>query len=212
MASYSLCRSRKNIMTLKIEHKGLIDYESCIADMKQLVESQPNYHSIWVLEHNPVFTIGISEKDIEEDKKKDPPFIKTDRGGKLTYHGPGQKIFYFILNLRDVPFRPTDLTKNVLQKTSDTLKGYGLENKINLEDPGIYLENKKLASVGMRIRRNYSYHGLSINFNTNLSTFNTIKPCGLEVQACNLNQYIDISIDELTSDLINAYKELVKAK
>ena len=66
-------------MTLKIEHKGLIDYESCIADMKQLVESRPNYHSIWVLEHNPVFTIGISEKGVEEDKKKDPPFIKTDR-------------------------------------------------------------------------------------------------------------------------------------
>ena len=92
------------------------------------------------------------------------------------------------------------------------MNGYGLENKINLEDPGIYLENKKLASVGMRIRRNYSYHGLSINFDTNLSTFNTIKPCGLAVQACNLNQYIDISIDELTSDLIDAYKELVKAK
>ena len=64
----------------------------------------------------------------------------------------------------------------------------------------------------MRIKRNYSYHGLSINFDTNLSTFNTIKPCGLDVEACNLNQYIDISIDELTSDLIHAYTELVQAK
>ena len=68
MAGYSLCRFRKNIMKLKIEHKGLIDYEPCIKEMKQLVESQPNYHSIWVLEHNPVFTIGISEKGIQEDK------------------------------------------------------------------------------------------------------------------------------------------------
>jgi len=199
-------------MELKVEYKGLTDYESCSAEMKQLVESQPNYHSIWVLEHNPVFTIGISEKEIEEDKKLNPPLIKTDRGGKITYHGPGQKIFYFILNLKDVPFRPTDLTKNILQKSSDTLNQYGLANKINLEDPGIYVENKKLASVGMRIKRNYSYHGLSINFDTNLSTFNTIKPCGLDVEACNLNQYIDISIDELTSDLIHAYTELVQAK
>ena len=199
-------------MELKIEHKGLIDYEPCILDMKKLVESQPSYHSIWVLEHNPVFTIGISEKAIEENKKRTPPLIKTDRGGKITYHGPGQKIFYFMLNLKDVPFRPTDLTKNVLKKTSDTLNGYGLENKIDLKDPGIYIKNKKLASVGMRIRRNYSYHGLSINFDTNLSTFNTIKPCGLDVQACNLNQYIDIGIDELTSDLIDAYKELIKVK
>tara|TARA_B100002052_G_scaffold46123_2_gene38939 strand:- start:5103 stop:5741 length:639 start_codon:yes stop_codon:yes gene_type:complete len=212
MVGYSLCRFRKNIMKLKIEHKGLVDYEPCIKEMKQLVESQPNYHSIWVLEHNPVFTIGISEKGIQEDKKLNPPLIKTDRGGKTTYHGPGQKIFYFILSLKDLPFKPTDLTKNVLQETSDTLNGYGLENEINLKDPGIYLDNKKLASVGMRIRRNYSYHGLSINFDTNLSTFNTIKPCGLDVQACNLTDYIDINIDKLTSDLIDKYKGLITKK
>ena len=212
MVGCSLCRFRKNIMKLKIEHKGLVDYEPCIKEMKQLVESQPNYHSIWVLEHNPVFTIGISEKGIQEDKKLNPPLIKTDRGGKTTYHGPGQKIFYFILSLKDLPFKPTDLTKNVLQETSDTLNGYGLENEINLKDPGIYLDNKKLASVGMRIRRNYSYHGLSINFDTNLSTFNTIKPCGLDVQACNLTDYIDINIDKLTSDLIDKYKGLITKK
>ena len=199
-------------MKLKIEHKNLVDYETCVNEMKKLVESQPDYHSIWVLEHNPVFTIGISEKGIEEDKTQNPPLIKTDRGGKITYHGPGQKIFYFILSLKDLPFKPTDLTKNILQKTSETLNSYGLENEINLKDPGIYLEKKKLASVGMRIRKNYSYHGLSINFDTNLLTFNTIKPCGLDVKACNLTDYIDISIDELTSDLIDKYKGLITKK
>ena len=130
MVRYSICRFRKNIMKLKIEHKGLVDYEPCIKEMKQLVESQPNYHSIWVLEHNPVFTIGISEKELKEDKKLNPPLIKTDRGGKITFHGPGQKIFYFIFNLKDLPFKPTDLTRNVLQETSETLNGYGLENKL----------------------------------------------------------------------------------
>tara|TARA_B100000131_G_C18075571_1_gene596213 strand:- start:27 stop:626 length:600 start_codon:yes stop_codon:yes gene_type:complete len=199
-------------MELKIEHKGLVDYESCILNMKQLVESQPSYHSIWVLEHNPVFTIGISEKEIKEDKEATPPLIKTDRGGKITYHGPGQKIFYFILNLKYLPFKPTDLTRNILQTTSETLNSYKLENIINLKDPGIYINAKKLASVGMRIRKNYSYHGLSINFDTNLSTFNTIRPCGLDVQACNLNQYIDISIDDLTYDLIEQYKKLITKK
>jgi len=199
-------------MELKIEHKGLVDYESCILNMKQLVESQPSYHSIWVLEHNPVFTIGISEKEIKEDKEATPPLIKTDRGGKITYHGPGQKIFYFILNLKYLPFKPTDLTRNILQTTSETLNSYSLENIINLKDPGIYINAKKLASVGMRIRKNYSYHGLSINFDTNLSTFNTIRPCGLDVQACNLNQYIDISIDDLTYDLIEQYKKLITKK
>ena len=199
-------------MELKIEHKGLVDYESCISNMKQLVESQPSYHSIWVLEHNPVFTIGISEKEIKEDKEATPPLIKTDRGGKITFHFPGQKIYYFILNLKYLPFKPTDLTRNILQTTSETLNSYSLENIINLKDPGIYINAKKLASVGMRIRKNYSYHGLSINFDTNLSTFNTIRPCGLDVQACNLNQYIDISIDDLTYDLIEQYKKLITKK
>ena len=199
-------------MELKIENKGLVEYEPCVADMKRLVESQPNYHSIWVLEHNSVFTIGISEKEIKEDKKAEPPLIKTDRGGKITFHGPGQKIFYFILNLKYLPFKPTDLTRNILQTTSDTLNSYGLQNIINLTDPGIYINTKKLASVGMRIRKNYSYHGLSINFDTNLSIFNTIRPCGLDVQACNLNQYIDISIDDLTINLIEQYKKLITKK
>ncbi len=99
-----------------------------------------------------------------------------------------------------------------MQTTSETLNSYSLENIINLKDPGIYINAKKLASVGMRIRKNYSYHGLSINFDTNLSTFNTIRPCGLDVQACNLNQYIDISIDDLTYDLIEQYKKLITKK
>ncbi len=212
MAGNSLCKSRKNLMELKIEHKGLVDYEPCIKEMKQLIESQPKYHSIWVLEHKPVFTIGISEKGIKENKESFPPLIKTDRGGKTTYHGPGQNIFYFMLSLKDVPFKPTDLTKNILVKTSEVLNGYGLKNEINLKDPGIYIEHKKLASVGMRIRRNYSYHGLSINFDTDLTTFNSIKPCGLDVQACNLSDYIDINVNKLISNLIDRYKELITKK
>ena len=92
-----------------------------------------------------------SLREIKEDKEATPPLIKTDRGGKITFHGPGQKIFYFILNLKYLPFKPTDLTRNILQTTSETLNSYSLENIINLKDPGIYINAKKLASVGMRI-------------------------------------------------------------
>ena len=173
-----------------IEHKGLVNYQECRDEMIALVKSSPKIHHIWVVEHPPVFTIGISEKNIEEDLSKNPPVIKTDRGGKITFHAPGQIIIYFILNLKEVSFKPTSLTSTILNSTSDTLWSFGLEHQINLEDPGIYINNKKVASIGMRIKNHVSYHGLSINFDTDLKTFNSINPCGLDVEACNLIDYI----------------------
>ena len=116
-----------------IEHKGLVNYQECRDEMIALVKSSPKIHHIWVVEHPPVFTIGISEKNIEEDMSKNPPVIKTDRGGKITFHAPGQIIIYFILNLKEVSFKPTNLTSTILNSTSDTLWSFGLEHQINLE-------------------------------------------------------------------------------
>ena len=189
MVGSRICKPGEN--KLIIEYKGLVNYQECRDEMIALVKSCPKIHHIWVLEHPPVFTIGISEKNIEEDLSKNPPVIKTDRGGKITFHAPGQIVIYFILNLKEVSFKPTSLTSTILNSTSDTLWSFGLEHQINLEDPGIYINNKKLASIGMRIKNHISYHGLSINFETDLKTFNSINPCGLDVEACNLIDYID---------------------
>ena len=177
--------------------------------MIALVKSSPKTHHIWVVEHPPVFTIGISEKNIEEDLSKNHPVIKTDRGGKITFHAPGQIIIYFILNLKEVSFKPTRLTSTILNSTSDTLRSFGLEHQISLEDPGIYINNKKLASIGMRIKNHVSYHGLSINFETDLKTFNSINPCGLDVEACNLIDYIDIDKQELLKKLLQGFKKVI---
>ena len=177
--------------------------------MIALVKSSPKIHHIWVVEHPPVFTIGISEKNIEEDLSKNPPVIKTDRGGKITFHAPGQIIIYFILNLKEVSFKPTSLTSTILNSTSDTLWSFGLEHQINLKDPGIYINNKKVASIGMRIKNHVSYHGLSINFETDLKTFNSINPCGLDVEACNLIDYIDIDKQELLKKLLQGFKKVI---
>ena len=142
-----------------IEHKGLVNYQECRDEMIALVKSSPKIHHIWVVEHPPVFTIGISEKNIEEDMSKNPPVIKTDRGGKITFHAPGQIIIYFILNLKEVSFKPTNLTSTILNSTSDTLWSFGLEHQINLEDPGIYINNSlnvpdKYKNIGIRIEDN----------------------------------------------------------
>ena len=209
MACYVIRQPRKIMTEIHFKELGLVEYSETYDAMMLLIESQPIFHSIWSLEHFPVFTIGISEKEITEDKLKTPPFIKTDRGGKTTFHAPGQQVFYFILNMKKLPFPPTDLTKKILETTSSVLASYDLKHNINARDPGIFIENRKVASIGMRIKKNYSYHGLSINIETDLDAFNSIKPCGLDVQACNLKDYIDINVVNLKKELLNKFQQML---
>tara|TARA_B100000530_G_scaffold49735_1_gene27786 strand:+ start:2381 stop:2980 length:600 start_codon:yes stop_codon:yes gene_type:complete len=194
---------------LEIKELGLVNFEETYQAMLNLIATKPNFHSIWLLEHNPVFTIGISEKNIREDKTKTPPFLKTDRGGRTTFHGPGQLVIYFILNMKNLPFPPTKLTSKILQNTLEVIESLGLKSNIQENDPGIFIEGKKVASIGMRIKKNYSYHGLSVNIDTDLLTFNTIKPCGLDVEACNLKDYIDINILEFKDMLLAKFKKIL---
>tara|TARA_X000000950_G_scaffold64432_1_gene78990 strand:+ start:3131 stop:3730 length:600 start_codon:yes stop_codon:yes gene_type:complete len=194
---------------LEIKELGLVNFEETYQAMLNLIATKPNFHSIWLLEHNPVFTIGISEKNIREDKTKTPPFLKTDRGGRTTFHGPGQLVIYFILNMKSLPFPPTKLTSRILQNTLEVIESLGLKSNIQENDPGIFIEGKKVASIGMRIKKNYSYHGLSVNIDTDLLTFNTIKPCGLDVEACNLKDYIDINILEFKDMLLAKFKKIL---
>ena len=209
MACYVIRQPRKIMTEIQFKELGMVEYSQTYEAMMQLIESQPSFHSIWSLEHFPVFTIGISEKQIIEDKTKNPPFIKTDRGGKTTFHAPGQLVFYFILHMKKLPFQPTELTKKILETTSSVLSSYDLTHKIDAHDPGIFINNEKVASIGMRIKKNYSYHGLSINIKTDLKTFNSIKPCGLDVQACNLKDYIDINVDNFKKDLLNKFQRML---
>ncbi len=210
MACDGVCKFRKVVTEVKIKELGLVDYESTYQAMMNLIATKPDYHSIWLLQHNPVFTIGISEKEIKEDKTKVPPFIKTDRGGKTTFHGPGQTVIYFILNLKKLPFSPTDLTKNILHSAAEVLSDYGLGYAINEKDPGIFIGIKKVASIGMRIKKNYCYHGLSMNLKVDLSVFNSIKPCGLDVEACNLQDYININELEFKEGFFEKFEQKIR--
>ncbi|MFL2487980.1 MAG: lipoyl(octanoyl) transferase LipB [Gammaproteobacteria bacterium] len=209
MACNGVRKPRKIMTKLEIKELGLVNFEETYQAMLNLIATKPNFHSIWLLEHNPVFTIGISEKNIREDKTKTPPFLKTDRGGRTTFHGPGQLVIYFILNMKSLPFPPTKLTSKILQNTLEVIESLGLKSNIQENDPGIFIEGKKVASIGMRIKKNYSYHGLSVNIDTDLLTFNTIKPCGLDVEACNLKDYIDINILEFKDMLLAKFKKIL---
>lgn len=162
---------------LIIEDKGTIDFKDCYEEMITLVKSNPTKSYIWSLEHHNVYTIGISDKETKENLETYPKIVKTDRGGKITFHGPGQLVFYFMLNLQKISLKPTELTKFILKKTSDVIEKVGCKNNINLSDPGIYIGHLKLASIGMRIKNKVTYHGISINFDMDLDYFDKIKPC-----------------------------------
>ena len=131
MAGNVICQSRKIMTDIIFKELGRVEYTETYDAMIELITSQPSFHSIWSLEHFPVFTIGISEKEIAEDKSKSPPFIKTDRGGKTTFHAPGQMVIYFILNMKKLPFPPTQLTKKILETTSKALAPYNFKHNIS---------------------------------------------------------------------------------
>jgi lipoyl(octanoyl) transferase len=111
--------------------------------------------------------------------------------------------------MKGLPFSPTKLTSKILENALEVLESLGLKGNIQEKDPGIFIGGKKVASIGMRIKKNYSYHGLSVNIDTDLQTFNTIKPCGLDVEACNLKDHIDINGLKLKDKLIAKYKKIL---
>ena len=209
MACFSICKSQKNMSDLIIEDKGTIDFKDCYEEMITLVKSNPTKSYIWSLEHHNVYTIGISDKETKENLETYPKIVKTDRGGKITFHGPGQLVFYFMLNLQKISLKPTELTKFILKQTSDVIEKVGCKNNINLSDPGIYIGHLKLASIGMRIKNKVTYHGISINFDMDLDYFDKIKPCGLNVKACNLCNYTEIEKIDLIDKLKKAYRDLI---
>lgn len=133
---------------------------------------------IWFLEHNPVYTLGQAGKKEHLLKPSDIPIVKSDRGGQVTYHGPGQLIVYLLLDLKRLHIGVRDLVDNIEQTIVDTLQAWSIEAYSRKDAPGVYVQEKKIAALGLRIRKGYSYHGLALNRDMDLSPFLNINPCG----------------------------------
>ena len=166
--------------------KKPIKYEDAIKFMEQrLSKLNENKSSelIWILEHDDIYTAGTSYKE-KEILDKTINLIKTNRGGKITYHGPGQLIFYFVIDLKK---RKKDIRKfiTIIEKTIiETLKLYKIDTFSDKNNIGIWYKDnnstKKVAAIGIRISKWIAYHGFSININVNLKKYNSIIPCGIE--------------------------------
>lgn len=159
---------------------GLLDYEPTWRAMQQFTDARgpTTRDEIWLLEHPPVFTLGMAGRHEHVLAPGDIPVVRTDRGGQVTYHGPGQLIIYPLLDLRRLGFGVRELVTALERTVIDYAAALGVEARARPEAPGVYVRGRKLASIGLRIRRGASYHGLALNVSLDLEPFGRIDPCG----------------------------------
>ena len=165
---------------MKVRHLGQVDYQTTWERM-QLFTAQrtgATADELWFLEHPPVFTLGMAGRREHLLAPGNIPVVRTDRGGQVTYHGPGQLVVYTLIDLRRAGLGVRDLVTALEQSVIHYAATLGVTATARREAPGVYVAGRKLASVGIRIRRGCSYHGLALNVNMDLEPFQRINPCG----------------------------------
>ena len=188
---------------------GRVNYQSTFEAMKRVTrerdENTPD--QLWLLQHDPVFTQGISGKAEHLLDPGDIPVVQIDRGGQVTYHGPGQWVVYVLLDLRRANMNVRQLVTNLEQAVISLLKSYELSAAADPAAPGVYVDGSKIASLGLKVSRGCSYHGLALNVAMDLSPFSRINPCGypgLEVVSMtSLLPTQPLSMDQVGNDLLD---------
>ncbi|MBY6197560.1 lipoyl(octanoyl) transferase LipB [Vibrio hangzhouensis] len=195
---------------LVVRKLGRKDYEPVWKAMHDFTDNrtEDTRDEVWLVEHNPVFTQGQAGKAEHLLNTGDIPVVQSDRGGQVTYHGPGQLVAYFLINLRRKKLGVRELVTHIENLVIQTLNAYNIESAARPDAPGVYVDDKKVCSLGLRIRKGCSFHGLALNINMDLSPFLRINPCGYAgmemVQVSQLGgpQQVGIVEDELIKALI----------
>jgi len=168
-------------MTLVVRDLGETDYADVFAQMQRFTAERTadTADELWFTEHAPVFTQGQAGKPEHLLLPGDIPVVQTDRGGQVTYHGPGQIVGYLLFDLKRLGIGPRKLVRGIESAITHVLAEYGIAAANRDDAPGVYVAGNKIASLGLRIRRGCSYHGLSLNVSMDLEPFQRINPCGL---------------------------------
>ena len=175
--------------------------------MRSHIKEKDFSNEVWLLEHPPIFTLGTAADKKHILNAKDIPIVQSDRGGEVTYHGPGQLVIYFLLDVKKLEFSPNKLVSTIQNFVKDLLQELSIECNFIEGAPGVYVDKKKIASIGLRISKGKSYHGISLNFDMDLSPFKQINPCGYEglevTQIKDLNKDISkLQLEKLVIDLL----------
>ena len=166
---------------------------------------------LWVLQHRPVFTLGKAGKISHLLQESAIPLVRTDRGGQITYHGPGQLVIYTLIDFQRRGISVRALIERLEQAIVVVLKMHGMFGETFVERPGVYIQGKKIASLGFRIRKGGVYHGLSINVDMDLSPFSLINPCGYaDLEMTQMKQWEpNVSIKKVAQDMVQSLEAIV---
>ena len=165
-----------------IRHLGRADYESTYRAMQKFTDERDleSADEIWFLEHAPIFTLGMNASRAHVIAPGDIPVLQIDRGGQVTYHGPGQLVVYPLIDLKRAALSVRALVSALEESVINYARELGIHAQCRRDAPGVYVRERKLASLGLRIRRGSSYHGLALNVDMDLEPFGRIHPCGYE--------------------------------
>ena len=168
------------MLPLLTKHLPLSDYGVVWQQMRDFCDSRTvdTADELWLLQHSPIYTLGQAGRAAHLLRNNGIPLIKSDRGGQITYHGPGQIIAYLMLDLRRKPWGARQLTQKMQTAVINLLQDYGVVGEMREGAPGVYVGGAKIAALGLRVRRGCTYHGLSFNADMDLSPFADINPCG----------------------------------
>jgi lipoyl(octanoyl) transferase len=193
----------------KIKYFKIEDYNVIFEDMQEAIKTPLEINQFWTLEHYPVFTLGVNKKNIALPDTK-IPIVNSDRGGKITYHGPGQVIIYTLINLDQFSMTITKLVRIFEESIIEFLSQFNISGHPQAGAPGVYVDLKKIASIGLRVKNNQTYHGISVNNNMDLSPFNLIDPCGYK--NLQMTQLKDLGIILDNKDVADKITTIIKNK
>ncbi|MGV6825495.1 MAG: lipoyl(octanoyl) transferase LipB [bacterium] len=167
-------------MDIRVRSLGIQDYQTTFDAMREFTarRNSQTESEIWLLEHHPVFTQGQAGKPEHVINPGDIPLVQSDRGGQVTYHGPGQLIAYLLLDLKKAGLGVRGLVTAMENAVIALLDDFDIGAEARGDAPGVYVDNRKVASLGLRIRKGFSYHGLALNVDMDLEPFSRINPCG----------------------------------
>ena len=181
-----------------VRRLGRVDYQTTWQAMQNFsaARSLDTPDEIWLLEHPPVFTLGLAGRSEHLLRDIGVALIKTDRGGQITYHGPGQLIIYLLLDLKRRKLNIREMVSRMEQALIDFLAGLGIQGERRAGAPGVYVGAAKIAALGLRVKNGCSYHGLSLNVDMDLSPFAAINPCGYEGMAVTQLRDFAVPLDQ----------------
>jgi len=191
------------IRDINFKNLGLIEYGKAYDLMMRHLKADEFKNEIWLLEHEPVFTLGTAADKKHILNSTNIPIFQSDRGGEVTYHGPGQLVVYFMLDLKNHSIGPKAFVRELQEIISQLLTTYSIKSNFIEGAPGVYVNEKKIASIGLRFSKGKSYHGISINVDMNLDPFSNINPCGYQnLSMTQISEHIeDVTIKKVIKDI-----------